>query len=170
VNPDRAPSTALARSASDLPDTWDDIRLQKLWLATQRRTWRSLAVIGAGKSIDTLPIAELLARLAWRYRGEPSAVFDLRDLSMRLLDYHVREVRLQADAGVRVIISLRSIFDNPTASAIAREANAVVVCVGLGETGFKEAEQTIKELGKEQVLGALILRRKVGKATGSGIR
>jgi hypothetical protein len=160
------PSTALTHAASDAVHIWDDIRLQKLWLAAQRREWRSLAVIGAGKAIDTLPLAELLAQLAWRYRGEPSAVFDLRDLSMRLADYHVREVRSQVDSGRRVIIALRSIFDNPTAGLIAREADAVVVCVGLGRTKLKETDLTIQEIGRERVLGAIIVRRRAVNGTG----
>lgn len=160
------PSTALTHATPEAVHVWDDIRLQKLWLAAQRREWRSLAVIGAGKSIDTLALAELFAQLAWRYRGEPSAVFDLRDLSMRLAEYHVREVRSQVDSGRRVIIALRSIFDNPTAGLIAREADAVVVCVGLGSTKLKETDQTIQEIGRERVLGAVIVRRPAVNGSG----
>jgi hypothetical protein len=136
----------------------DDIRMQQLWLATQRREWRSLAVLAAGKTLPTLEVAELIAQLAWRYRGEPSNVCDLRDLSLRLVDYQLREVRAQIDAGGRVIIALRSIFENPTAASVARKADAVVLCVILGETEIKGAEQTIAEVGRDRVLGSIILR------------
>ncbi len=152
------PSVALlAPSAIGSPNAWDDVRLQRLWLAAERRGWRSLAVVGASKMTDTLPIAALLAQLSWRYRGQPSVVCDLRDLSMRLIDYHVREVHEQADAGSRVVIALRSIFENPTSAPVARDADAVVLCVSLGKTSFRSAEQTIKEIGRDRILGSVIL-------------
>jgi hypothetical protein len=156
------PSTVLART--EAPNVLDDVRLQRLWLAAQRKEWRSLAVLGASKSVETLPIAEMLAQLAWRYHGQPSAVCDLRDLSMRLIDYQIREVHAQVDAGTRVLLALRSIFENPTATPVARRADAVIVCVGLGKTAFKEAEQTIAAVGRERVLGSILVRTRTPSA------
>ena len=39
-----------------------------------------LSVLGASDGVDTIQIAEILAQLAWRYRGQPSSVCDFRDL------------------------------------------------------------------------------------------
>jgi hypothetical protein len=147
----------LAQAPPDTPSAWDDVRLQRLWLATARRDWRSLAVVGTDASTDTLPLAGLLAQLVWRYRGQPSMVCDLRDLTMRLVDYQVREMHTQADPGARVLIALRSIFENPTALLVAREADAVLLCIGLGTTAFRQAEQTIKEIGRDRIVGSVIL-------------
>lgn len=158
LKPDQSSSSAIVRPASEALEVWDDVRLQKLWLAANRRPWRSLAVVGADDSVETQPVAELLAQLAWRYRGEPSSVFDLRTLSMRLVDYHVRELRAQVDSGLRVVIALNSIFHNPTTSPMAREADAVLLCVTLGTTKLREAEQTIAEVGREKLLGCVIVR------------
>jgi hypothetical protein len=153
---DRAGSTVLATLQA--PNVWDDLRLQKLWLAIERRPWRSLAVMGASKSVQTIQIAELLAQLAWRYRGQPSSVCDLRDLSMRLIDYQVEEMRAQVEGGTRLVVSLQSIFENPTAAPIAKQTDAVLLCVALGETHFKEADETIAAVGRDRVVGAMILR------------
>jgi hypothetical protein len=139
--------------------------MQKLWLAAQRREWRSLAVLGAAKTVDTLPIAELLAQLAWRYRGQPSTVCDLRDLSMRLVDYQVGEVHAQVQAGLRVLIALRSISENPTAAVVARESDAVVLCIAMGTTEFKAAQKAIAEIGRQRIVGSIIVRPR--KRTGS---
>jgi hypothetical protein len=136
----------------------DDVRLQKLWLATQRKKWRSLAVISGSKSVDTLIVAETLAKIAWWYRGEPSCVFDLRDLSLRLVDYQVNDFQAQAEAGSFVVIALKSIFENPTAVPIAQSADAVVICLGLGRSSFEDAEKTIAEIGRERVMGSIVLR------------
>ncbi len=148
----------LAPRDANAQNVLDDVRLQKLWLAAERRRWRSLAVIAAGKAMDTLPVAEMFAKIAWWYRGEPSCVFDLRDLSLRLAEHQVQEVRAQIDAGSRVIIALRSIFENPTTVPIAREADAVLLCIGLGKTKFKSAEKTIDEIGRDRLVGSIVLR------------
>jgi hypothetical protein len=159
------PITALAARSSSGTHVWDDVPLQKLWLATQRREWRCLAVLAASSGVDTLPIAQLLAHAAWAYRGQPSCVFDLRELGLRLAAYQMREVRAQVDAGASVLIALRSTSENPTAVAVARQADAVVLCIGMGETRLKSAERTIAEVGRENVLGSIVVRghdRKTG--------
>jgi hypothetical protein len=161
-------SDPLALRVPNAPGVWDDMRLQKLWLATQRREWRSLAVVAASKHLDTLWVAELLAKLAWWYRGQPSCVFDLRDLRLRLVEYHEREVTAQVELGQCVVISLRSVFENPTTVPMARSADAVVLCVGLGKTAFKAAEKTLEEVGRDRVIGSIVLRRRRSAATKTG--
>jgi hypothetical protein len=163
-------AAAIRLRAPDAPNLWDDIRLQKLWLAMERKQWRSLAVLGASASINSHPIAELLAQLAWRYRGQPSSVSDLRDLSMRLIDYEVREMRSQIDMGSRLIVSLRSIFENPTATPVAKETDAVILLVAVGITTFKQAEETIAAIGRERVLGSILLGGKKPKRRARGDR
>lgn len=158
--------TAPADTSADLvhappgpPNRWDDAALHKLWLATQRREWRTLALLGTTKSVDTLQLVQLFAKVAWWSSGEPSCIFDLRDLSLRLLQYHQREVSAQAETGARVFIALGSPFENPTAIPMARSADAVLLVIDLGKSKFKDAQQTIKEVGHERFLGALILRQ-----------
>jgi hypothetical protein len=159
VKADQAPSTALVPSGSSQSvNVWDDVRLQKLWIGVERREWRSLSVISASDSVETIQIAELLAQLAWRYRGQPSGVCDLRDLSMRLIDYEVQEMRARLEEGTRLVVALRSIFENPTSSSIAKQTDAVVLCIALGETNFKAAEETIAAVGRDRVVGTIILR------------
>lgn len=161
MKPDPPPSTALASlRPQDVSQLWDDFRLQKLWLGVEKREWRSLAVLGASEAVETIQIAELLAQLAWRYRGQPSGVCDLRDLSMRLIDYQVQEMHAQINAGTRLVVALRSMFDNPTAVPIAKQADAVLLCIALGETHFKAAEETIAAVGRDRVLGSIVLRRR----------
>lgn len=154
------PSTALALREPDAIVLADDVSLQKLWLATQRREWRSLAVLATNEDLDTMHVAEVLARLAWSYRGKPSCVFDLRDLSLRLVEYHQNELHAQADAGNCVVVALSCTSHNPTAIPIARSVDAVVLCIDLGVASMKAAERTIDEVGRDRVLGAIVVREK----------
>jgi hypothetical protein len=156
-------NNALAVVGSAVPNVWEDARLQTLWLATQRREWRSLAVIAADAGVETLKISEMLAQIAWAYRGQPSCVFDFRDLSLRLADYQMREVREQVEVGVRAILALRSTSENPTAIPLARLADAVVICIDLATTRFEAAERTIAEIGRGRMIGAILVRGGEGR-------
>src|SRR5579864_7127296 len=89
VDPDPKERSSLVLRGPETPKLWDDVALQKLWLATQKREWRSVALLGTAPSVDTLGIGELFAKLVWWYRGQRSCIFDLRDLSLRLIDYHL---------------------------------------------------------------------------------
>jgi hypothetical protein len=150
-----APIVPYGAEASDVSD---NVQLQKLWLSMQRRSWRSLAVLSACESIDTLWVAELIAKLVWWYRGEPSTVFDLRDLTLRLVEYQLQLVAAQANPQTCAIMALRSSFENPTAIPLAHSADAVVLCVALGTTDLKAAQQSIAEVGADRVLGAIVVR------------
>jgi hypothetical protein len=160
VKPEQVPSTALATvaPAAEAVNVWDDLRLQRLWLGVERREWRSLSVLGTSRSVATLAIAELIAQLAWRYRGQPSSVYDLRDLGMRLVDYEVREIQAQVESGMRLVVALRPIFENPTASLIAKQTDAVLLCIALGESSFKAADEAIAAVGRQRILGSIVLR------------
>jgi hypothetical protein len=161
IKSDPAPSSVppvLALREGAAANVLDDVRLQKLWLATQRKKWRSLAIVAGSKKVDTLVVAETLAKIAWWYRGEPSCVFDLRDLSLRLVAYQVNEVHGQIEGGALVVIALRSIFENPTTVPIAHSADAIVLCLALGKTLIADAEATIAEVGRDRVIGSIVLR------------
>lgn len=152
-----ASSTALAQRPAGAPAQWDDVKLQKLWLATQKREWRSLAVVAGSKGVSTLEVADTLAKIAWWYRGQPTCVVDLRDLSMRLVEHQLQEIAAQTMGGERVIIALRSVSENPTVIAVAGLADAVILCVELGKTSVKQANQTVDEIGKARFLGTIVL-------------
>jgi hypothetical protein len=41
---------------------------------------------------------------------------------------------------------------------IVRQTDAVLICIALGETDFKAAEETIAAVGRDRVLGSIVLR------------
>ncbi len=147
-------STALAQRRGDF---FSDVQLQHLWLATQRRAWRSLAVVSASAGLPTMDSANMLAKMAWRYSGEPTSVFDLRDVSLRLVEHQLREIQVQVGAGDRVFIALRSVTENPAAVPIARAADALILCVALGQTDMKSAQRTLDAIGRERFLGSILV-------------
>jgi hypothetical protein len=157
--PHVARSTALAlRPEPQKP--WEDIRLQRLWLATQRRQWQTLAIASASHAVQTLPIAQILAQIGWCFHGQPTCVFDLRDLSMRLTERRVCEMDVMAQSGARVFLALRTFADNPTGLFVAKAADAVLLCVGVGDTPIRTAESTIADIGRDRVLGTILVHER----------
>ncbi len=150
-------ASALVVRAAGVPHFWDDLRLQQLWISLQQRAWRSLALVSAGEGVSTLEAANVLAKIAWAYSGEPTCVFDMRDLTLRLLEHQLRDMATQLEGGERIFIPLRSTTENPTAVPLARAADAIVLCVTLGETTAKAAARTVEAIGRERFIGTILL-------------
>jgi hypothetical protein len=145
----------------------DPLAMQQLWVAIQRRPWRSLAVVSGSEGISTIEVATVLSRIAWYYRGQPSCVVDLRDVSLRLLDYHLQEIAAQMNGGEQsTIISLRSIYENPTVASVVNVADAAVICVRLGVSKIASARRTVDEIGRDKFIGTIVLRNPEGNTSG----
>ncbi len=138
-----------------------EVDLQNLWLALEKKkTWRVLAVVPATRQIASLDIASAIAEVAWQYRGEATVVLDLREITMRLVDYHRKEIEEHVKKGENVIVALSSIQQNPTSIALAKNADTAVLVVRLGETSMKSAVKTVDEIGHEKFAGTIIARPK----------
>jgi len=155
---DRNPSGAPSTAARD-PGLADDSRWQHLWLAIQRRPWRSVAVLAASAGVDTLELSSAISKLAWRYSGEPSTVFDLRTVTLRLVDYQLREIAERIGAGERAVLALTSIGENPASAPLARGADCVIVCAAPGKTPLKSVQAAIQQVGRDRVIGSLLVER-----------
>jgi hypothetical protein len=135
----------------------DDVKMQHLWLNLQKKSWRSLALVSASKGVATLDAANSLAKIAWWFTGVPTCVFDMRDLSLRLLEHQLRDMASQLNGGERIFIALRSTAENPTAVPLAQAADAAVLCVELGKTDAKAAQRTLDAVGRQRFLGTLLV-------------
>src|SRR5277367_5529623 len=111
--------TDLVIRAGESPVVGEDVRLQHLWLSLKPFSWRSLAILGASPGVPTIEVANSLARLSSTYTRLPTCVFDMRDLTLRLLERQVRDMAAQLHGGERVFIALRSLAENATASPLA---------------------------------------------------
>jgi hypothetical protein len=156
------------RPDSDAPpsagSSTTEVELQSLWLALQKKSWRVLAVVPTMRQIASLDVASAIAEVAWQYRGEPTVVLDLRDITMRLVDYHKKEIDEHVKKGECVILALASIQQNPTTIALAKNADTAVLVVRLGETPMKAAAKTVEEIGHDKFTGAILARKKARAA------
>jgi hypothetical protein len=114
-------------------------------------------VVAASPNVATLDAATFLAKIAWRYSGEPTSVFDLRDVSLRLLEHQANDVRARVALGDRVFVALRSADENPTAAPLARATDAALLCIALGETNRRLAMKTVQVIGRERFIGSVLV-------------
>ncbi len=138
--------------------TDNDVQLQKLWIALQKKSWRVLAVVPATREISSLAAANVLAEVAWRYRGDPTTVLDLREVGLRLVEYQTKEIAAQVEQGNAVIIALSSVAQNASSISLAHFADAAVLLVRFHETSIEAAEQTLAEIGADKFCGTLVVK------------
>lgn len=137
----------------------DDVTLQRLWLALEKRTWRALAVVPATSEVAALDVANVLGEVAWHYRGTPALVLDLRDVNLRLIEHHKEEIASHVERGDTVILALSAIKQNPAAVAIARAAHVALLAVKLRASSMRDAAATIEEIGRDMFAGTVLVKK-----------
>lgn len=156
------PAVAAAEPAAPLDDVAIDpgsaIAWQRLWLATQRREWRSLAVIPVGGRIATPPVARTLVSVGSSHLGASIRLNDATAITIAGLGACLRGLTDPRESAARVIVALGSVLENPASLAVAQAADVAILCLILGESSISEAERTIEEVGRARFVGSLILR------------
>lgn len=140
----------------------DAVDWQRLWLAAQRSAWRSLALIPIGAGIETPRLAAVLAEVGRLHTSGIIVAWDATKVSLSTLKSELSALAESARAAERAIVALPQLTDNPACLEIARATDAVIFCVGLGESKTREAEQVAREVGPGKILGAAVIRRKKG--------
>ena len=146
------------REPRNIREYWNDPSWQKIWLAIQGKDWRSLAIVPSSRELSTLELAQALVDVGWQHRGLPIGLADLRNVTLPYIDAVIDEVRAHIYSGERVLIALRSVFENPATVPIAQAADGALLCVSLGNTKIARAEETIEQVGKGRFLGSIIVR------------
>ena len=131
---------------------------QRLWLATQRRPWASLAVIPAGRGGASPPLARALVSVGSCHLGSRIRLLDATTIRLSDLGACLRGLADPRPRPARVILALGSVLENPPGLAVAQAADAAILCIALGESTLSEAERTIEEVGRARFVGSLILR------------
>lgn len=143
------PSEAFA--AEDAAD------LQALWLRLRREPFRTLALVPAGEGLSLARFAKALAAAAAVSEREEVQVIDTAALTPEALSALAAGLRDRATAGLQ-IVTLPSPLGRPQAALVAGAADAAVLCVRLGESGFAEGKQTVEAVGKDRFVGCVALR------------
>lgn len=138
----------------------DAIDWERLWLATRRRDWTSLALIPIGDDVFTAHLAAALAEVGRRHNGTAVTVIDATGVTFSDLEAELGKLAARAGCAERAILALPRLLRSPAGVALAQAADAVILCVALGSSAIAEAEQILDEVGRERVLGSVVVHRK----------
>jgi hypothetical protein len=156
--PGSMPEQPAPSSSLDIAGPWTRADWHGIWLASQSRDWRTLAIVPADDGIPTLPVAELLRAISTKRRNDQIGVADLRAVQIQHTNAYLEVVRWHVWHGERVVIALRSCFENPATIPLARSADCAMLCVSVGGTRVSRAAQTIEKIGKERFLGSILVK------------
>lgn len=147
-----------------LPTGFDpgrDVKWQRLWLALQqKRKWNSLAVVPVGTQVSTTLVAASLAELAWQHRKRSTSVVDATEVTLPELEARLADMKAAVWTGDLAIVALSPFAGSPGSIALAHAADAVLLCLALGDSGIADAEAVVDELGDEKVIGAVLVNAK----------
>ncbi len=135
----------------------DEIALQNLWLALRKKAWRVLAVVATTPNGASLEVATALVDLARDEAGENATVLDLRDVKLRLVESEKAHIEQHRTKSGLLVVALSSPDRSPAGLALARAADAAVIVVRLGETPMKTVVRAADEIGRDKVLGAVVV-------------
>lgn len=156
---DDSASRAVAITALAGPsDVTGAVDWQRLWLAAQRATWTSLALVPVGATVATPRLAAALAEVGREHLGGTVVACDLTTVSLSSLKSELHALAERARCAERAVLALPPLHGSPAGLALARAADAVILCVTLGDSSITEAEQTLADIGPDRVLGSVIVR------------
>ncbi len=61
---------------------------------------------------------------------------------------------------MRFVFAVNSVINNTSPISLCRKVDAVILCVRLGRTTFKDVRRTVEIIGQEQVLGSIVFKPK----------
>jgi len=160
VEPDWAAASS-DRLSRSIDGTWDRTDWQRMWLRTQGRDWRTLALVPGDDQTSTFEVANLMVGLALD-QGESIHVADLRELKLKHVDAFLQGIRWDATQGDRIIFATRAASTNVATVPLARAADCAILCMSLGKSSLGAARETIEQIGREHFVGSLLVRASSG--------
>jgi hypothetical protein len=149
----------LARAGAARVEPWRNEEWQKLWLATQGRGWRSLAVVPAGPGAPpdfTVVVANTLARTGMSHLNAPFHVADATRLPLAHLVSFAEELKHYTKEGEFVLVALAAATVNPITISLAQSADAALLCVLMEEMSSSDAKKTVNRIGPARFIGSAV--------------
>jgi hypothetical protein len=152
-------------TALDRPRDRRDLEIEGLWFTLARRSWRTLVLVPADEGASSVGVAAALADVGRRLRNGPVTFLMLSgpmDYAAAGKVVHAmggkRDSAEKADSGQgRLIISIPPVMTEPLGLAVTEVADAIVLCIQRGESRLRFAERTVDLVGRERIVGALML-------------
>jgi hypothetical protein len=161
--------------------------LQELWFATRRKDWKSLVVVPAAAGLSAYPLAKALGEIGSIIRMSPVQVVNAEGMDLTRIAELVADITdelspqrassvwtsgapgnngpsgwegsVQRSGQDRaIIVASEPVVENPLALPLVLSADAVLLCMTLGDTAVASARHTIELVGRERIIGTALVR------------
>ena len=139
-------------------------QFQELWFVLQRNAWASLVVVPADEGSSAAWVAHWVAAVGAGLHDPPVRAVVAEDLDFNAAARLAASLTSAGGGGPRgpvctgqVIVAIGPVVAQPLAIAVARAADAVILCVEVGKTRIASARRTIDLIGADRFVGCLML-------------
>jgi len=131
---------------------------QWLWFSTlQRRPGSALAVVPGDGDVKAGRVAEAVVAVGRLYGERPVQLLNAEGVGLGDVEKLLDALSAMTGRGEWVIVPVDPIALNPAAIPIARATSAALLVVRVGESRLAAARSTIEAVGRERLLGSVVL-------------
>jgi len=169
------PSVKAGSSAGSDALTGVTFELQELWFSLMSRNWRSLAFVPAREGGSSLQLARKFVSIGKSIQGATLALLEGAQLDLETaakMTQQLQGTRASAWAttspggagaaifpDARIIVALDAVLENALSIPVALATDGVVLVVESGVTTTAQMEHSLQLLGRDRVLGAVMVGR-----------
>jgi hypothetical protein len=128
-----------------------------MWFRLMRGPWPSIVVIPSDPSISASEVTAPLVQIAREEEFDPFLVLSGEGATPTSGARLAKELQASVAAGTRVVATVDSVMTNLGGVALIRDAAAVLLVIRLGESQFDSIHSTVDIVGRERVIGCLVL-------------
>jgi hypothetical protein len=130
---------------------------QRLWFSTREHDWNSLAIIPSDGGVEVGRVAEALVATGRLYGERQVRLLDAKGTQLGDVHRLIEELGMMTGRGDWVIVPVDAVEVNPSSVPIAQATSASLLVVRLGESLLKSARSAIDVVGRERLLGSIVL-------------
>ena len=142
---------------------------QRIWLSAREKEWSSLGLVPNDASVDIVSFADTLARTGRVHADWPVRVINGVGVQLADVQQLVETISATTARGDRAIVPVDPVGDNPAAIAILRATSAALLVVSLGESLITSAQATIETIGRDRVIGSVVVKPSAGAPARGGV-
>jgi hypothetical protein len=131
--------------------------IQRLWFATQGKPWSVMAVVPSLAGASAARVAEALAHVGTQARGRKVRFLNAQDADLPKAAATIEEAVASSQDYCATIVAVGDPVTSPAAIPIGIAADALLLCVELGETRLRSAKETVDCFGHGRFLGAVAI-------------
>lgn len=150
----------LVRPRTDVAEAprGDHGTLQRGCVAVLRAEWSTLALVATEPGSSARAVASALAELARSLRLRPVRVLHGAGAPAAQIAALVEELAAARSGEARAVVTVDDPRASPAVASLLVAADAALLLVRLGASAVRSVEETVEIVGRERVLGCLVVR------------